>query len=122
MLLPLAHLSFAVLDPPSSLELHLLCGHPSGCHRGQRPDDRRLLSVRLCFYAKDAEAAVLVVKGDALDDTGDFLGERHALRDRGDHVWGFILTWRAGAWVTLTSQISGCLARMDRIVEVYGQT
>jgi hypothetical protein len=43
-----------------------------------------------CFHPQDAEAAVLVVKGDALDDTGDFLGDSAALWDRGDHAWGFI--------------------------------
>jgi hypothetical protein len=43
----------------------------------------------LCFYAKDAEAAVVVVKGGALDDGRDFLGRGSALLHSGGHEWGF---------------------------------
>src|SRR6266566_4010414 len=59
---------------------------PFACgHRRKRPDDRRLLPLPGCFHAQDAEPAVSVVKGDALDYTGDFLGRGSALWDRGVH-------------------------------------
>src|SRR5208337_5581094 len=44
------------------------------------------------LYAQDAEAAVVVVEGDALDDAGDFLGSGSALWDCGVHR-GFIFAW-----------------------------
>ncbi len=37
---------------------------------------------------RDTEAAVVAVKGDALDDAGDFLGRGSALWDRWIHVRG----------------------------------
>jgi hypothetical protein len=37
------------------------------------------------------------VKGDALDDTGDFLGLGPALLHRGIHAWGLIFPWTASA-------------------------
>ena len=93
---------FPIPDPTSLRNKPFPCGD-----RGHGPDHRRFFPMPLCFYAKDAEAAVLVVKGDALDDAGDFLGVSLALLDRGVHSWGFILTRKAGAWITLTSRISG---------------
>jgi hypothetical protein len=43
-------------------------------HRRQRPDDRRFLPLPACFHPKDAEAAVIVLEGNALYDAGDLLG------------------------------------------------
>jgi hypothetical protein len=43
------------------------------------------------FSARYAEAAVVVVEGDALDDAGDLLGRGSALWHGGGHEWGFIL-------------------------------
>jgi hypothetical protein len=37
-------------------------------------------------YAKDAKSAFVVVKGDTLDQTGDFFGHGLALRCCGIHV------------------------------------
>src|SRR6201984_3572138 len=42
------------------------------------------------FHPKDAEAAFVVVEGDPLDDTGNFLGRGSAVRDCCIHVRGFI--------------------------------
>jgi len=53
--------------------------------RGLRPDGRRLLPLPACFHSQDAEAAVVVVEGDPLDQTGDFLGSGSAFRDCGIH-------------------------------------
>jgi hypothetical protein len=50
-----------------------------------------------CFYAKDAEAAVVVVESDPLDYTGYFLGRGSALWHGGGHDWGFILPRMDGA-------------------------
>jgi len=52
------------------------------------PDDRRLLPLPACFHAQDTESAFVVVEGDALDHTGDFLGRGSVFRDCGVHVWG----------------------------------
>src|SRR5437870_11434752 len=62
-------------------------------HRGQRSDDCRFLTVSLCFNAEHTEAILVVVKGDALDDAGDFLGHGSAFRNCGIHVWRFIFPW-----------------------------
>ena len=54
-------------DPPS------LGNEPfPGGHRRQRSDDGALLPVSLGFDTEDAEAAFLIVEGDALDQAGDF--------------------------------------------------
>ena len=45
-----------------------------------------------CFHSQDAEAAFIVVEGDALDQPRDFLGCRSALWDCGLHR-GFIFPW-----------------------------
>jgi hypothetical protein len=66
-----------ILPAPPQTSLR---AQPFPCrHGGQRTDDRRFLSVPLCFYAKHTEAALVAVKGDALDDAGDFFGRRSAL-------------------------------------------
>src|SRR3984893_12882479 len=71
-----------------------------GGHGRQRSDNRRLLTMSLCFYAEDTEAVFFVVESDALDDGGDFLSRGPAFRDCGIHAWGFIFPWTAGACVT----------------------
>jgi hypothetical protein len=38
-------------------------------------------------HPQDIEAVLLVMEGDALDQTGDLLGRGLALRDCGVHVW-----------------------------------
>src|SRR6202047_5061516 len=43
----------------------------------------------LCLQAQGTEAALFVVKGDALDQTGDFLGRGLAFRECGGHRWEF---------------------------------
>jgi hypothetical protein len=45
----------------------------------------------LCLQAQGTEAALFVVKGDALDQNGDFLGRGLAFRECGGHRWEFIL-------------------------------
>src|SRR5580700_1083673 len=49
----------------------------------------------LCLHAQGTghrtQTALLVVKGDALDQTGDFLGRGLAFRECGGHRWEFIL-------------------------------
>jgi hypothetical protein len=39
---------------------------------------------------------LIVVEGDPLDYTGDFLGRGSALWDRGIHAWGFIFPRTVG--------------------------
>src|SRR5450755_1671233 len=82
---------FLVPDPPAPCDQPF----PSG-YRGQRPDDRGLLQVDPVSSgtgqrAQDTEAALFVVKSDALDQTGDFLGRGLAFRECGGHRWEFIL-------------------------------
>jgi hypothetical protein len=62
-------------------------------YRGQRPDDRGLLQVDPVSSGTGhrTQTALLVVKGDALDQTGDFLGRGLAFRECGGHRWEFIL-------------------------------
>ena len=48
-----------------------------------------------CFHSQDAEAAFVVVEGDALDHAGDFLRRGSALWDCGVHR-GFIFAWAVG--------------------------
>ena len=83
---------FLVPDPPAIRDQPF----PSG-HRRQRAHDRRLVPLPLAFHAQDAEAALVVVKGDALDQSGDLLGCGSALRDCGIHAWAFIFA-TAGAF------------------------
>ena len=47
-------------------------------------------SVPLRSYAQDAEAALVVVERDSLDQAGDFLGRGPAHRGRCIHLWEFI--------------------------------
>ena len=72
-----------VPDPPALRDQPF----PGGDRR-QRPDDRCLVSLPPCLYPQDAEAAFVVVEGDALDQTGDFLGRGFAFRDCGVHLGG----------------------------------
>jgi hypothetical protein len=88
---------FLVPDPPALRAQPFPCGH-----RRQRPDDRRLIPLPTYFHAQDTEAAFIVVEGDALDQTGDFLGRGSALWDCGIHLWGFIFPWIAS-----TAQMPG---------------
>jgi len=48
------------------------------------------------FHAQDAEAAAVVVKGDALNQPGDFLVRRSAFRDSSIHAWGSFPHGRCG--------------------------
>src|ERR1035438_834812 len=65
--------------------------HPSpGGPRGRRAYDRRFIPLPTCFHPQDAEAALVVVEGDPLDQSGDFFGRGPALWDCGTHARGFI--------------------------------
>ncbi len=72
-----------VSDPPALRDQPL----PSS-HGRQRSDDRRLFPVPLCFHSEDAEAAFVIVEGDALDQAGDFFGHGFVFRYCGAHLVG----------------------------------
>jgi len=59
-----------------------------------------------CLDAKHAEAVVVVVKGDALDDAGDLLGCGSAFWHSGGHESGFNFATDDGTWIIQYRQIS----------------
>ena len=67
----------------------------------------RCLPVSVRLNAKHAEAAVLVVKGDALDRAGDFLGRRSALWACGGHTWDSFCPGGRGMGDSLRARFRG---------------
>ena len=52
----------------------------------------------LCLDPKHAEAAVVVVEGDALYDAGDLIRRGSALWHGGGHEWGFNFATDGWGW------------------------